>query len=94
MYPVTGLKALFLEGNGIDSLDGLPPLPELKCLFIQQNCISELTNLESVPELATLDVSNNRIKVRVRPPHDGIYVAPPRSSVLPYPVLSIHPMVP
>ena len=28
----TGLKALFLEGNALDSLEGLPALPELKCL--------------------------------------------------------------
>jgi len=28
----TGLKALFLEGNGLESLDGLPELPLLKCL--------------------------------------------------------------
>lgn len=28
----TGLKALFLEGNAIDSIEGLPALPELRCL--------------------------------------------------------------
>lgn len=28
----TGLKALFIEGNSLLSLDGLPALPELKCL--------------------------------------------------------------
>jgi hypothetical protein len=28
----TGLKALFLEGNSLTSLEGLPDLPELKCL--------------------------------------------------------------
>lgn len=32
LEPYTGLKALFLEGNAIESLDGLPPLSELKCL--------------------------------------------------------------
>lgn len=26
------LKALFLEGNALDTLGGLPPLPQLKCL--------------------------------------------------------------
>lgn len=26
------LKALFLEGNVLESLEGLPPLKELKCL--------------------------------------------------------------
>ncbi len=28
----TGLKALFLEGNALDSIEGLPPLPLLRCL--------------------------------------------------------------
>lgn len=28
----TGLKALFLEGNALATLEGLPPLEELKCL--------------------------------------------------------------
>ena len=28
----TALKALFLEGNALDSLDGLPALDQLKCL--------------------------------------------------------------
>ena len=28
----TALKALFLEGNALESLEGLPALPELKCL--------------------------------------------------------------
>lgn len=28
----TGMKALFLEGNALASLRGLPPLPELRCL--------------------------------------------------------------
>ena len=32
LEPYTGLKALFLEGNDIESLDGLPPLADLKCL--------------------------------------------------------------
>lgn len=28
----SGLKALFLEGNALDSLEGMPPLKELRCL--------------------------------------------------------------
>lgn len=28
----TGLRALFLEGNALESVAGLPPLPELRCL--------------------------------------------------------------
>ena len=32
LEPFTGLKALFLEGNALDTLDGLPLLTELRCL--------------------------------------------------------------
>lgn len=32
LEPYTALKALFLEGNALDSFDGLPYLEELKCL--------------------------------------------------------------
>lgn len=28
----TALKALFLDANALESLEGLPPLPHLKCL--------------------------------------------------------------
>jgi dynein assembly factor 1 len=28
----TACKALFLEGNALESLEGLPALPELKCM--------------------------------------------------------------
>ena len=28
----TGLRALFPEGNALESTAGLPPLPELRCL--------------------------------------------------------------
>lgn len=30
----TGLRSLFLEGNSLGSVDGLPPLPELRCLWV------------------------------------------------------------
>lgn len=30
----TELKCLFLEGNGLDSLAGLPHMPHLKCLCV------------------------------------------------------------
>ena len=32
LEPYTGLRALFLEGNALESTAGLPPLPELRCL--------------------------------------------------------------
>ena len=32
LEPYTGLVSLFLEGNAITSLDGLPFMPQLRCL--------------------------------------------------------------
>ena len=32
LEPYTGLVSLFLEGNAISSLDGLPFMPKLRCL--------------------------------------------------------------
>ena len=32
LEPYTGLVSLFLEGNAISSLDGLPFMPHLRCL--------------------------------------------------------------
>lgn len=58
----TGLRALFLEGNALDSIEGLPSLPELKCLYLQQNCIWQISHLEGVPNLDSLNISHNLIK--------------------------------
>lgn len=33
LEPYCGVKALFLEGNALSSVDGLPQLKELKCLY-------------------------------------------------------------
>lgn len=35
LAPYTGIKSLFLEGNALSSLDGLPELPELRCLCVR-----------------------------------------------------------
>ena len=32
LEPYTGLRALFLENNALETLDGVPALPELRCL--------------------------------------------------------------
>lgn len=58
----TGLRALFIEGNGLDSLKGLTAAQkELRCLFAQGNCISRISDLEHITALNTLNLSNNRI---------------------------------
>ena len=58
----THLKALFLEGNALESLREMPRLEELRCLFVQQNLLSDLSGLEVLPLLDTLNISNNRIE--------------------------------
>eukprot|EP00892_Ulva_mutabilis_P007234 jgi/Ulvmu1/4883/UM020_0169.1 len=57
----TGLKALFLEGNALSTLEGLPPLEELKCMYLQQNRIRVIDDLSHLPNLNTLNVSCNDI---------------------------------
>eukprot|EP00195_Chlamydomonas_chlamydogama_P005405 CAMPEP_0202891828 /NCGR_PEP_ID=MMETSP1392-20130828/1781_1 /ASSEMBLY_ACC=CAM_ASM_000868 /TAXON_ID=225041 /ORGANISM="Chlamydomonas chlamydogama, Strain SAG 11-48b" /LENGTH=445 /DNA_ID=CAMNT_0049575687 /DNA_START=22 /DNA_END=1359 /DNA_ORIENTATION=+ len=57
----TALRALFLEGNAIDSLEGLPALQELRCLYLQQNCLWRITDLEGLQNLDTINISNNLI---------------------------------
>ena len=38
LEPYSGVKALFLEGNALSSVDGLPQLEELKCLYERPDC--------------------------------------------------------
>ncbi|KAK3277784.1 Leucine-rich repeat-containing protein oda7 [Cymbomonas tetramitiformis] len=57
----TGLVALFLEGNAIESLAPLEHNTMLRCLYAQQNCITEIDLPSSLTELATLNLSNNNI---------------------------------
>ena len=37
-----GVKALWLEGNGLRTLENLGNLKQLRCLYIQQNCLESL----------------------------------------------------
>jgi hypothetical protein len=37
----TGLKALFVEGNALTSLEGLPPLEELRCLYAPLSAVND-----------------------------------------------------
>lgn len=57
----TGLRALFLEGNALESMDGLPLLKELRCLYLQQNLLTRISNLEGLEHLDTLNLSSNCI---------------------------------
>ena len=56
----SGLKSLFLEGNGLEELEGLEQCAELRCLFVQQNMIYAIP--PGLPlSLSTLNISNNNI---------------------------------
>ena len=57
-----GLRALSLEGNGIEEIQGLENASGLRCLFLQQNLISNIQGLENLADLDTLNVSNNQIE--------------------------------
>lgn len=73
----TAIKALFLEGNALQSLEGLPELPSLMCMyvanrslvyphitshrFVQHNAIDSLAGLRALRNLVTINISNNCI---------------------------------
>ncbi|KAK9831315.1 hypothetical protein WJX81_001414 [Elliptochloris bilobata] len=61
LEPYTGLRALFLENNALDTLDGVPALPELRCLYAQCNTLLELGDLGRFKNLDTLNISSNSI---------------------------------
>jgi dynein assembly factor 1 len=42
----TGLRVLWLEGNGLDSIGGLDNQAELRTLYLQENLIERIENLE------------------------------------------------
>jgi len=55
----TGLRCLWLEGNGIDELGGLDHQPELRTLYLHENCIHEIKGLDLAIELNTLNLCKN-----------------------------------
>jgi dynein assembly factor 1 len=61
LEPFTGLRALWLDSNGLSELRGLSHLAELRCLFLQQNLLTRLTGLEGLAQLTTLNVSSNNL---------------------------------
>ncbi|KER28391.1 hypothetical protein T265_04774 [Opisthorchis viverrini] len=56
-----GLRCLFLEVNGLDSLTGLENQKELRSLYLAKNLLRKIENLDHMQYLDTLDVSNNMI---------------------------------
>lgn len=58
----TGLKALWLEGNGLTKIQGLEAQTLLKSLFLHENLIEKIDGLDSQADLDTLNLSKNHIK--------------------------------
>eukprot|EP00291_Cryptomonas_curvata_P025649 CAMPEP_0172175976 /NCGR_PEP_ID=MMETSP1050-20130122/14539_1 /TAXON_ID=233186 /ORGANISM="Cryptomonas curvata, Strain CCAP979/52" /LENGTH=454 /DNA_ID=CAMNT_0012848163 /DNA_START=47 /DNA_END=1408 /DNA_ORIENTATION=- len=58
----TGVRALWLEGNGLPRIEHLEKLTELRCLYMQQNLLETLEGLDSNIELDAINVSNNSIR--------------------------------
>jgi dynein assembly factor 1, axonemal len=82
----TGLKVMWLEGNGLHSMDGLQNQKELTTLYLHENVIEAIEGLEECPNLDTLNISKNlirkieglegctKLKVRSRPEGGGFMV--------------------
>lgn len=53
------LMTLYLHGNQLRSLDGLPSLPNLTSLYLQGNQLTEISGLEACQQLSKLYLTNN-----------------------------------
>jgi hypothetical protein len=58
----TGVRALWLEGNGLQKIENLQDLKELRCLFLQQNLLEDIEGLDNLSELDTLNVADNQLR--------------------------------
>jgi dynein assembly factor 1 len=58
----TGIRALWLEGNGLNEICGLDACVELRSLYIQENCITVIENLDHNVNLATLNLNKNCVE--------------------------------
>ncbi len=57
----TGLKVLWLEGNGLARIEGLDAQVELTTLYLQENIITKIENLGHLTQLNTLNLSKVRV---------------------------------
>lgn len=58
----TGVRSLWLEGNGLTRIQGLEGLSRLVCLFLHENLISVVENLDCVPQLRQLNLACNQVQ--------------------------------
>ena len=57
----TGLRCIWLEGNGLSRIEGLEKQTNLRTLFLQENIIEKIENLEAQVDLDALNLSKNYI---------------------------------
>ena len=57
----TGLRCLWLEGNGLDEIGGLENQAEMRTLYLHENCIHEIKGLDALTNLDTLNLAKNFI---------------------------------
>ena len=58
-----GLRALCLEGNAVEDIEGLEGCPDLRCLYLARNAIEEVgPGLAPLTRLTTLDLSSNLLE--------------------------------
>lgn len=62
MQAFTGVKALYLECNGISCVEGLAHMAELRSLYIAKNMLHDMHSLAKLTSLQQLDVSDNDIR--------------------------------
>ena len=58
----TGLKVLWLEGNGLTKIQGLTAQTGMRTLYLQENLLETMEGLDSMVALDTLNLSKNFIK--------------------------------
>lgn len=57
----TGLRVIWLEGNGLPKIEGLDALTELRTLFLHENIIEKIEGLDKLIELDSVNLSKNFI---------------------------------
>lgn len=57
----TGLKVLWLEGNGLGRIEGLEHQTQLRTLYLHENLLQRIENLDNQGQLDTLNLAQNQI---------------------------------